>query len=386
LSSTRTPKSVEVEEALAGRQDPQAQNKNQIKNKIFPAVATIAGTATAVPPHVMTRQAVKARIGEVFSLDGPRLDSIRQVIDNSAIDQRYSVFPPDYTIEPRPLTQINAEYQEKSIELGMQVSDRALAQAGMGPTDVDLLVTVSCTGVMIPSLDAHLATLMGFRPDVRRLPITELGCAAGAAGLARTWEYLTAFPGRTALLVAVEIPTLTFQRKDFSQANLISAVLFGDGAAGVVVTGREAPGPRILASECFLFPNSLGAMGFDLRDSGFHIVLTKDVPDLIRERVKDLAEGFLARQGLRRDDISAFLLHPGGQKLLSYMQEELGLERSDTEISWEILRRYGNLSSASVLFILNEWLVQKEMPSGSYGLLMSFGPGFTAEMILLQWP
>jgi len=127
-------------------------------------------------------------------------------------------------------------------------------------------------------------------------------------------------------------------------------------------------------------------MGFDLRDSGFHIVLSKDVPELIRERVKGLAQGFLSRQGLRQEDISAFLLHPGGQKLLSFMQEELGLSRSDTEISWNILRRYGNLSSASVLFILNEWLVQKEMPSGSYGLLMAFGPGFTAEMILLQWP
>jgi alkylresorcinol/alkylpyrone synthase len=127
-------------------------------------------------------------------------------------------------------------------------------------------------------------------------------------------------------------------------------------------------------------------MGFDLKDSGFHIVLSKDVPELIRERIKDLAEGFLARQGLRQDDISAFLLHPGGQKLLSFMQEELGLSRSDTEVSWDILRRYGNLSSASVLFILNEWLVQKELPSGSYGLLMAFGPGFTAEMLLLQWP
>jgi len=378
----RTPKAVEVEEVLASRQGPQSK----IKNKIVPAVATIAGTATAVPPHVMSREVVKDRIGGVFGLDGAKLDALREVIDNSAIDQRYSVFPPEYTIEPRPLARINAEYQEKSVELGLQVADRALAQAGMTPTDVDMLITVSCTGVMIPSLDAHIATIMKFRPDVRRLPITELGCAAGAAGLGRTWEYLSAFPDRTALLVAVEIPTLTFQRGDSSQANLISAVLFGDGAAGVVVTGREAPGPRILASECFLFPNSLAAMGFDLRDSGFHIVLSKDVPELIRERVKGLAQGFLSRQGLRQEDISAFLLHPGGQKLLSFMQEELGLSRSDTEISWNILRRYGNLSSASVLFILNEWLVQKEMPSGSYGLLMAFGPGFTAEMILLQWP
>jgi len=382
LSSMRTPKSVEVEEALASRQDPQTK----LKNKIVPAVATIAGSATAVPPHVLSREVVKNGIGGVFGLEPAKLQAILEVIDNSAIDQRYSVFPPEYTIEPRPLAQINAEYQEKAIELGLQVAERALAQAGMEPADVDLLATVSCTGVMIPSVDAHIATIMGFRPNVRRLPITELGCAAGAAGLAHTWEYLKAFPDRTALLISVEIPTLTFQRKDASQANLISAVLFGDGAAGIVVTGREAPGPRILASECFLFPNSQSAMGFDLRDTGFHIVLSKDVPEIIRERVKDLAQGFLARQGLRQEDVSAYLLHPGGQKLLSYMQAELGLSRADTEVSWDILRRYGNLSSASVLFILNEWLVQKEMPSGSYGLLMAFGPGFTAEMLLIQWP
>ena len=329
---------------------------------------------------------VKDRIKDVFSLEGMRLEAIRSVIDNSQIDQRHSVFPVDYIVEPRPLSQINAEYREKAVELGLQVTRDALAHAEMTPADVDMIITVSCTGVMIPSLDAYIAQEMGFRSDVRRLPITELGCAAGAAGLARAWEYLTAFPDRTALLVAVELPTLTFQRKDFSQANLISEKLLGDGAAGVVLTGREAAGPRIVASESFLFPDSLGAMGFDLHDSGFHIVLSKDVPQLIRERVKGLAEGFLARNGLRQSDVSAFLLHPGGQKLLSFMQEELGLTRADTEISWDVLRRFGNLSSASVLFILQETLAKREMPSESYGLLMAFGPGFTAEMILLQWP
>lgn len=382
MSSLHTPRAVAIDPVRSKHPEPGVK----VQDRVPSATVTIAGTATAVPPYVMTREIVKDHIGYVFSLDDQKLDSIRDVIDNSAIDQRYCVFPPEYVIEPRALAQINAEYQEKAVELGMQAAARSLAQAGMSPADVDLLITVSCTGVMIPSLDAHLATHMGFRSNVRRLPITELGCAAGAAGLARAWEYVTAFPDRTALLISVEIPTLTFQRKDFSQANLISAVLFGDGAAGVVVTGREAPGPRILAHDCFLFPNSLTAMGFDLKDSGFHIVLSKDVPELIKERVKDLAEGFLAAQGLRREDISAFLLHPGGQKLLSYMQEELGLTRADTEVSWEILRRFGNLSSASVLFILNEWLIQKEMPSGSYGLAMAFGPGFTAEMLLLQWP
>ena len=382
MSSTRSLKAEEIVRAQGVK--PESQYHPEPDAPI--AVATIAGTATAVPPHILTREIVKHHMKDVFSLDGKRLEAIHTVIDNSQIDERHSVFPVEYIIEPRPLSQINNEYREKSIELGLQAVSGALAKAEMTPSDVDLLMTVSCTGVMIPSLDAYLATEMGFRSDVRRLPITELGCAAGAAGLAHAGEYLRAFPDRTALLVAVELPTLTFQRKDFSQANLISAVLFGDGAACVVVTGREAAGPRILASECFLFPNSLDAMGFDLRDSGFHIVLSKDVPQLIRERVKELVEGFLARQGLRREDISAFILHPGGQKLLSFMEAELDLTRTDTELSWDVLRRFGNLSSASVLFILQEWMSKREMPPGSYGLLMAFGPGFTAEMILLQWP
>jgi alkylresorcinol/alkylpyrone synthase len=382
LPSTPSPKhQVAVQSLAAG-----PESKLKIGPNGTTAVATIAGTATAVPPYLLTRETVKHHMQGVFSLEGRHLEAIYAVIDNSQIDQRHSVFPVEYIIEPRPLSQINSEYREKAVELGLKVTADALTQAEMSPSDVDLLITVSCTGVMIPSLDAYLATEMGFRSDVRRLPITELGCAAGAAGLARAWEYLTAFPDRTALLVAVELPTLTFQRKDYSQANLISAVLFGDGAAGVVITGREAPGPRILASESFLFPDSLNAMGFDLKDSGFHIVLSKDVPQLIREKVKGLAEGFLARQGLRQEDISAFILHPGGQKLLSFMEAELGLTRADTHFSWDVLRRYGNLSSASVLFILQEWLSKREMPSGSYGLLMSFGPGFTAEMLLLQWP
>ncbi len=276
---------------------------------------------------------------------------------------------------------------EKAVELGLEVTAQALAQADMSPTDVDLFITVSCTGVMIPSLDAYIATEMGFRSDVRRLPITELGCAAGAAGLARAWEYLTAFPDRTALLVAVEIPTLTFQRKDFSQANLISAVLFGDGAAGVVVTGREASGPRIMASESFLFPNSLDAMGFDLRDSGFHIVLSKDVPAIDPGESQGTGrKDFWRARVCGRRIFPRFFSIPAGKSCCPSWKTELGLNRADTEISWDVLRRFGNLSSASVLFILKEWLVRREMPSGSYGLLMAFGPGFTAEMILLQWP
>jgi alkylresorcinol/alkylpyrone synthase len=345
----------------------------------------VASTATAVPPHVLSREIVKEYIGRVFGVSGRRLEAILAVVDNSRIDRRYTIFPVDYLIEPRPLTQINNEYREHAIALSRSAASQALERSGIAAADVDLIVTVSCTGVMIPSVDAYLAPELGLRPNVRRLPITELGCAAGAAGLTRAWEYLSAYPQSTVLLVAVELPSLTFQRRDLSQANLISAILFGDGAAAAVITGRPASGPAILGSESYLFPDSTDAMGFDLRDEGFHIVLSKEVPELIRDRIGGLVDGFLARHSLTRNDMKAWVLHPGGQKLLAYLQQELGLGDGQTEPSWNVLRDYGNLSSASVLFVLHEWLARGEMRAGDRGLLAAFGPGFSAEMLLLQW-
>src|SRR5580704_4869548 len=194
LSSIRSLRSEETRRVLDVKPESQFQGEPDVQV----AVATIAGTATAVPPFLLTRDVVKHHIKDVFSLDGKRLEAIHTVIDNSQIDQRHSVFPVEYIIEPRPLAQINNEYREKAFELGLRAAAESLAKAEMVPSDVDLLMTVSCTGVMIPSLDAYLATEMGFRPDVRRLPVTELGCAAGAAGLAHAGEYLRAFPERTA--------------------------------------------------------------------------------------------------------------------------------------------------------------------------------------------
>jgi alkylresorcinol/alkylpyrone synthase len=349
-----------------------------------PGVA-ITSTAIALPPHVITREYVKEHFGPVFGLTGRRLDAVLEVVDHAAIDRRYSILPVDYLIEPRPLEQVSREYRDHALCLARRAAQEAMESAGIAASEVDLIITVSCTGFMIPSLDAYLAPEIGLRANVRRLPITELGCAAGAAGLTRAWEYVAAHHDSTALLIAVELPTLTFQRRDLSQANLISTILFGDGAAAAVVTGRPARGPRILDSESYLFPNSLGAMGFDLRDSGFHIILSREVPDMIRERIADLTDGFLARHKLTRGDVRAYVLHPGGQKLLRYMEEELGLSPWQTQPSWDVLRDYGNLSSASVLFVLHEWLARDEMRAGERGLLAGFGPGFSAEMLLLQW-
>src|ERR1700730_18517735 len=295
------------------------------------------------------------------------------------VHKRRAVSPIEYTVEPRPLEKTNQEYMEHAIKLGREAAEKCLERAGLSAEDIDLIITVSCTGFMIPSLDAHLINLMGFRSDVRRAPFTELGCAAGAMALSRAWEFVRAFPDKTVLIVSVELPTLTFQRGDLSQANLISCVLFGDGAAAALVTGRDVPGPAIVDASTYTFPHSLDAMGFDLRDSGFHIVLSKDVPQMIRERIRELVDTFLARHGLTRETIGAFLIHPGGQKLLSYIEEQLDLCRCGTQLSWDVLAHHGNLSSATVLFILHACLTKGTMRAGEYGLAAAFGPGFSAE-------
>jgi alkylresorcinol/alkylpyrone synthase len=347
--------------------------------------ATIAATATALPPHTITREDVKYYMGRVFDIPERRLEAMMSVVDNAQVHKRYSIFPIDYTIEPRALSQTNNEYIEHSVKLGKEAAKKCLERARLEPADIDLIITVSCTGFMIPSLDAHLINLMGFRSNVRRMPFTELGCAAGAMALGRAADFLKAHPGGNVLIVAVELPSLTFQRKDISQANLISAILFGDGAAAVVVSGKQVPGVRILASETYTFPDSLGAMGFDLKDSGFHILLAKDVPEMIGEKIGGLVREFLERYGRKQGDIKGWILHPGGARLLGNVEKELGLNKCDTQPSWDILGNVGNLSSATILFILQEWLEKRPLNSGEYAMAAAFGPGFSAEFLLLQW-
>src|SRR6516164_5666063 len=236
-------------------------------------------------------------MGRVFDIPERRVEAMMAIVDNAQVHQRHSIFPIDYTIEPRALAQTNNEYIEHAVKLGREAAEKCLCRAGLRANEIDLIITVSCTGFMIPSLDAHLINLMGFRANVRRMPFTELGCAAGAMALGRAADYLKAHPGGNVLIIAVELPSLTFQRKDISQANLISSILFGDGAAAVVVSGRDVRGPKILVSETYTFPDSLGAMGFDLRDTGFHIILDKDVPEMIGGKIRGLVEGFLERNG-----------------------------------------------------------------------------------------
>jgi alkylresorcinol/alkylpyrone synthase len=359
---------------------------NQVSSNGHRHPATILASATALPPYPVTRDDVKYYMGRVFDIPERRVEAMMSIVDNAQVQRRYSIFPIDYTIEPRPLQQTNNEYIEHAIKLGREAAEKCLCRAGLKPEDIDLIITVSCTGFMIPSLDAHLINLMGFRPNVCRMPFTELGCAAGAMALSRAADFIKSNPDANALIIAVELPSLTFQRKDLSQANLISSILFGDGAAAVLVTGKEKPGrPRILVTETYTFPDSLNAMGFDLRDSGFHILLSKDVPEMIGAQIKDLVHGFLERHGKTRKDIKGWILHPGGARLLGNVEEQLGLCKCDTQPSWDILANVGNLSSATILFILQEWLDKRPLKAGEHAMAAAFGPGFSAEFLLLQW-
>jgi len=346
-------------------------------------VATIAATATAVPAHRFSLADAKRALRQVMPLSPDRLKAVESIFDNGGVEQRYSPFPIDYLVRSRPLEVVSREYRAQAIEIGSRVCSDCLERAGVCAREVSLLITVSCTGIMIPSLDAHLINALGFRPDVRRLPITELGCSAAATALARARDFLIAYPESAVLVAAVEFPSLTFQASDSSIANLVSCALFGDGAAAALVSGADVPGVRILDSESRLFPDSYDALGFELKQTGLHIILGKHLPDVIRSGLRDMTEGFLTRNGLSLETLTFIALHPGGKKLIQAAEEVLGASRDRTQPTWDILREYGNLSSASVLFVLDAWTSSGSLHPGDLGLMVAFGPGFSVELLLL---
>jgi alkylresorcinol/alkylpyrone synthase len=349
---------------------------------------TIVSTATAVPTHSATQGEVKERLRAVLALSPRRMEATMELFDHTAVERRFSVEPVAALGQPRGLGEVQARYRESAIVLGRRVASEALSSADVEARQVDLLITVSCTGIMIPSLDAYLCNDLGFRPDVRRLPITALGCSGGAAALARAHDFLIGFPEARVLVVAVELPSLSLQRTDLSLANLVSTALFGDGAAAALLDGGGGAAPgrvRILETLSHLFPASTHALGFDLKDDGFHSVLSKDVPALIKTEVGRLVRTLAERRGLTRQQLTGFVLHPGGRKILAFAEEELGLTRDDTQPSWDVLRDYGNQSSASILFVLHEWLTKRRLPPEAYGILAAFGPGLSTELLLLQW-
>jgi alkylresorcinol/alkylpyrone synthase len=347
-------------------------------------VARIASVATAVPDHVLTMDETIARATEVFRATGRGATHIEGIIRRCGIERRHVVLAPDDIVRPRSLEETSKIYRDHSMQLATRAVEEALARAGLEPGDIDHVITVSCTGLLIPSLDALLMNALPFRRDCRRTPITELGCAAGAVGLSRAADHLRARPGETVLLVAVELSSLTFQLRDRSLTNLVASVLFADGAAAAVITDRDGAGPTVIDTRSELFPDTEHIMGFELMDGGLHIRLDRELAPLLEREMRGALAGLLAPHRMTPRDLGFFVLHPGGRRLLEVMQQQLGIDAEAARASWDVLRDYGNMSSATVLFVLERVLLQRHSP-GTRGLLAAFGPGFSAELLLLQW-
>lgn len=346
----------------------------------------IHSISTALPEHTVTSEEAEAHLTSLFAATGEDPALIQQIFGNCGVERRGLARPASFYLEQRDFTARSQAYAEVTRELGVAAARDALSAAKIQPAEVDLVIDTSCTGVMIPALDVFVANALGFRRDVRRMPLTEAGCAAGATSLAFASEILADHPNRVALLLSVELPSLTLQLQDTSRANLISSAIFGDGASGVVLSNREPSGPSIayLAHKTVLFPETTDIMGFDLGSSGFKIILSRRIPLLVRKHLRSEVDAFLEAQGLHLDGIGFHVIHPGGAKVLDNVSDVLDLSEEQVASSRRVLRDYGNLSSASVHFVTKDLLEQGKIEPGAYGLLVAMGPGFTLELALLR--
>jgi alkylresorcinol/alkylpyrone synthase len=347
----------------------------------------IAATATAFPPYYFTQREVVDALLAYWGGDPKMVAVLERLHMRTGVDGRYFSRRLEEYAALDTWGKTNNVWIETAVDLGERALDCALRQARLERRQIDALFFVSVTGVSSPSVDARLVNRMGLSPQIQRNPIFGLGCVAGAAGLARAADYVRAYPDRVAALLSVELCSLTWQRDDVSVANLISSGLFGDGAAAVLVAGDQVPrrGPRIVATERVFYPDTEDVMGWDISERGFRIVLSPDVPKVVKENLGRDVDGFLATQGLTRKDIGTWIMHTGGPKVLEATEESLGLPREALEVSWEALRRVGNLSSASVLVVLDEVMKHRRPAPGTRSILAAMGPGFCAEMLLLEW-
>jgi len=317
--------------------------------------------------------------------DSRFIKKVKKIFEGAAVDKCYSIMDPIEVFTNTSFEDRNDIYVREVIDLGTKVLEKALIKAKWKPGDLDYIITVSCTGIMIPSLDAYLINKLKLRQDIVRLPVTEMGCAAGISGIIYAKNFLKANPGKRAAVIAVESPTATFQLDDFSMANIVSAAIFGDGAACVLLSSNEDDkGPEILDEEMYHFYEAEHLMGFKLTNSGLQMILDIDVPETIASHFPDIIHPFLAQNNLKIEDLDHLIFHPGGKKIVQTVESLFSDLGKNIDATKEVLRSYGNMSSATVLYVL-EQIMDDKPKKDQIGLMLSFGPGFSAQKVLLQF-
>ena len=308
-----------------------------------------------------------------------------KLFENAGVDRRYSIMDAEEVFLNSSFEEKNDIYTREVITLGEQALLKSLEKAKLQPTDIDYIITVSCTGIMIPSLDAYLINRLKMRQDIVRLPVTEMGCAAGVSGIIYAKNFLKANPNKRAAVIAVESPTATFQLNDYSMANIVSAAIFGDGAASVILSSYEdEEGPEILDEAMYHFYDAEQMMGFKLVNTGLQMILDKAVPETISNHFPEIVHPFLERNQITIEDVDHLIFHPGGKKIVQTVEELFGSLGKNIDDTKEVLKLYGNMSSATVLYVLERFM-DRNLPKGDIGLMLSFGPGFSAQRILLKW-
>jgi alkylresorcinol/alkylpyrone synthase len=348
-------------------------------------MSSIVSVGTAVPPFLMRQEEARRLAGEHFADNIVNIAKYLQVFNNALVSERYFCVEADWFLRSHSLAAKNRLYLEWAEKLSLAAIEKCLDGVGVAREEIDHLVFVSSSGIATPSLDVAIINKLGLRTDIRRLPIFGLGCLGGAAGIALCNSLASNSSAATILLVSVELNSLTFQPDDLTKSNLVATSLFGDGAAAVLFRG-DSDGPiNVLKSVSLLTRHSDHLMGWDFVDTGFRVVFSRTVPDVIMDMMPEAVCGVLDGRGITTDDIDAFIFHPGGKRILEAYQEVLGRRPEDFVSSYDVLNRYGNMSSATVLFVLDDQLRKVCHRSGAYGLLAAFGPGFSAETTLVQW-
>jgi len=349
-------------------------------------MAHIASVQVALPRHAYSQTDITAELVGRLAPDNATKTVIERVHQATGVSTRHLVLPLDNYAGLESFTRANELYAEHALPLIVSAATAALEDAGLAPDDVDLVFFTTVTGIGAPSLDVALHKALGLRPDVKRVPSFGLGCVAGASGLARVADFLAGHKTAVALVVSVELCSLTIQWDDTAMANIVGTGLFGDGAAVAVMIGGDHPsaeGPRVIGSQSSLYPDSEDMIGWRIGATGFRLMLTAGVPAMIDGHFKTDVEGFLAGLHKTVNDVSAWLAHPGGPRILESFSEALDLDPGQLSTSWDVMASVGNLSSAGVLHVLAREFTQ---PKGTLGLLFALGPGISSELVALEWP